>query len=97
MSKMTDAETVSKVDGLIGFCEQERFTYSRQWYINKAFYENNHFVMWNRFTRTIDRVAPIQGTVLRCIPKTRKQIEAVNNMILANEIRWMVIPDEGGQ
>lgn len=93
MANITDAEKVAKIDRLISTFEQERMRYERQWYVNIAFYENNHFVFYNKATRTVDRVQQSPGSILRCIPKARRQIEAINNMILASEIRWMVIPD----
>lgn len=80
------------VDRLFKYLSDVRFRYERQWYINWAFYENNHFVWWNKNTRTIDKISPRKGTSLRVIPKARRQIEAIQNMALSGEQRWTVYP-----
>jgi len=94
MPRPSNEDVVSKVETLWKQLEDARFRYTRQWYINWAFYENNHFVWWRKSTQTVDRVNPPKGTVLRAIPKARRQVEGVQNLILSAEPRWVVIPDE---
>uniref|UniRef100_A0A7V3JAE2 Phage portal protein n=1 Tax=candidate division CPR3 bacterium TaxID=2268181 RepID=A0A7V3JAE2_UNCC3 len=94
MARPTNEDAVSKVETLWKQLEDARFRYTRQWYINWAFYENNHFVWWRKSTQTIDRVNPPKGSVLRAVPKARRQVEGVQNLILSSEPRWVVIPDE---
>ena len=69
-----------------------RFRYTRQWYINDNFFDGNHFIFFRKSTGTIDRVSPPKGTVYRSIPKASKQIEAIQNLVLANDPRWMIYP-----
>ena len=89
-----DSNLVAKLDDLIKYCSDSRWKYERQWYVNGAFYENNHFVMWNKTSNSIDRVTPRAGSVLRSIGKARRQIDAMQNMVLSGEPRWGIVPDE---
>jgi hypothetical protein len=94
MPKMTNQERAARVDLIAKSLEEARFRYTSKWYSNIAFFENNHFVMWNTQSRVIDKIAAPPGRVMRAIPKARRQIKAMQNMILANEPRWSVIPDD---
>lgn len=70
------------------------FKYRRQWYLNDNFYDGRHFVWWRKSTGTIDRVQPPRGMVLRSIPKSSKAIDTIQNLILANDPRWVVYPEK---
>jgi hypothetical protein len=94
--KLSQEERVTRADLIYHNTEDARSRYTQKWYQNEAFYENNHFVMWNAAYRTIDRISAPVGRVMRAIPKARRQVKAIQNMILSNDTRWTVLPDEAG-
>jgi len=83
---------VEKYEQIFNSYQNIRSKYTRQWYINDNFFDGNHFVFFRKSTGTIDRVSPPKGTVYRSVPKASKQIESIQNLVLANEPRWMVYP-----
>ena len=89
----------TKYEGLFTAYQNRRAKYTRQWYINDNFFDGNHFVFFRKSTGTIDHVAPPKGSIFRSVPKASKQVEAIQNLVLANEPRWIVYPapDQAGQ
>lgn len=73
-----------------------RFKFERNWYVADNFWDGNHFVWWRKSTGTIDRVKPPKGVTLRQVPKLKKQFEAMANLIVANNPKWIAYPDETG-
>lgn len=99
----SDSKNSEGEDALISKCanvyksyNDATFKYRRQWYLNDNFYNGKHFVWWRRSTGTIDRIQPPKGTVLRSIPKASRQIDSIQNLLLANRPRWVVYPEPGG-
>ncbi len=83
---------VAKYEEIFTSYQTVRSKYTRQWYINDNFFDGNHFIFFRKSTGTIDRVSPPRGTIYRSVPKASKQIEAIQNLVLANEPRWMTYP-----
>ncbi len=81
------------VDTKIQTYTDARFKYEKNWYLADNFWDGNHFVWWRESTGTIDRVKPPKGTMLRQVPKLKKQFEAMANLIVANDPRWVAYPD----
>ncbi len=86
-------ELAAKIESTFKAYSDARFKYERQWYINDNFYDGNHFVWWRKSTGTIDRIQPPRGTVMRSIPKASRQLDSIQNLILANHPRWTVYPE----
>ncbi len=92
--KESDTYLANKVETMAKWIDDFRYRYARQWFINWSFYEGNHFVWWNQASNVVTPINPAPGRVLRAVPKTRKQVEAVNNMMMASSVRWEVIPED---
>lgn len=96
IKKMDDtekADLATWVDNKVQTYTDARFKYERNWYLADNFWDGNHFVWWRQSTGTIDRVKPPKGTLLRQVPKLKKQFEAMANLIVANDPRWVAYPD----
>lgn len=90
----TEKDTLAKwIDDKAQVYTDARFKYERNWYLADNFWDGNHFVWWRESTGTIDRVKPPKGTMLRMVPKLKKQFEAMANLIVANDPRWVAYPD----
>ena len=89
-----DQELIGKCNAVYKSYNDGTFKYRRQWYLNDNFYEGRHFVWWRKSTGTIDRIQPPKGMVLRSIPKASKAIDVIQNLILANDPRWVVYPEK---
>lgn len=91
-----DLETsplVTKYNELLTSYQSKRSKYTRQWYINDNFFDGNHFVFFRKSTGTIEKVNPPKGGIYRAIPKASKQVESIQNLVIANDPRWVVYPD----
>jgi hypothetical protein len=96
LKKMNDTEKDDLADWVetkVKVYTDARFKYERNWYLADNFWDGNHFVWWRESTGTIDRVKPPKGTMLRQVPKLKKQFEAMTNLIVANDPRWVAYPD----
>jgi len=99
IAKMSDTEKddlAQWVENKISTYTEARFKYEKNWYLSDNFWDGNHFVWWRESTGTIDRVKPPKGTMLRQVPKLKKQFEAMANLIVANDPRWVAYPDVNG-
>lgn len=98
--KLEDSDkenVVTWVDTKLQSYSDARFRFERNWYVADNFWDGNHFVWWRKSTGTIDRIQPPKGTVLRQVPKLKKQFEAMANLIMANDPRWIAYPDEANE
>jgi hypothetical protein len=89
-----NAKLLQKCIGIYKSYNDATFKYRRQWYLNDNFYDGKHFVWWRRSTGTIDRIEPPKGMVLRSMPVSSKKCDQIQNLMLANDPRWVVYPEK---
>lgn len=93
-SDEANADLLQKCIGIYKSYNDATFKYRRQWYLNDNFYDGKHFVWWRRSTGTIDRIEPPKGMVLRSMPIASKKLDQIQNLMLANDPRWVVYPEK---
>ncbi|MFZ5845297.1 MAG: hypothetical protein ACOY0S_02405 [Patescibacteria group bacterium] len=95
-NRMETGDIGQLVDELVKKEQDKRLSFERRWYDNNFFDDGYHF---RYLSRTEGRVVDIseRQTIwnpLRAIPKASRQIRGVANLLLANDPRPVVYPEE---
>ena len=91
MEDTKKTEELKTIDKL----KQHRNKFEARWYVSNAFYDGSHF-SWGKQDNEgqwIQTPTP-KGKVLRQIPKAKKHINSIRNMILKVRMRPVVYPDK---
>ena len=92
IAKKGDKVTANDVWDMVKAAEDARFNKEKQWYINDRFYNNEHYIYYDRITGKMKTVKAGDSQVLRQIPKTTRQLDAMINIVSSNEFRWQLKP-----
>lgn len=73
---------------------EQRTKFEYRWYLTDNFYENNHFLKALRTTGTLEKVKFPKGISVEPIPRAKKQIDTMLNLLFLNDPKWQVYPYE---
>lgn len=85
---------VKEVDDMIDDSHKQRVRWERLSYNNNFFYDGEHFKSVSATTgRILDYAATSTDTnPKRSIPKAAKQVDGINNLLVAHDPQWAVYP-----
>lgn len=93
---VSDSVKVAQTDKYIESSAKQRKKWDRHCYTNNFFYDGRHFRFLSGKTGRIVDYA--QKSTLanprRSIPKTTKQLRGIANLLLANDPRWVIYPEQ---
>ena len=85
-------ELAKKINDLFETTSRARQKYEHRWYLIDNFYEGKHFLKPLRTTGELTRVVFPRGIYPRPIPRAKKMIDSIVNLVLFNKPRWSVYP-----
>lgn len=86
-------DLAGKINELFEACSKARQNYEFRWYLCDKFYEGEHFPSrLNYTTGRLERVQFPKGLKPRPIPRAKKIIDSLANLVLFEDPRWVVYP-----
>ena len=93
LKKVADEiEVVKKVDSYFEFAKNFRAKIDWQWYIYDQYYRGNHYVQWNKFTKTIETPPRASREVRTTINLVYTIIRTVKNFITRGRPLFEAMP-----
>jgi hypothetical protein len=87
------SDIAKKVNQLFEISAKKRTNYEFRWYLADKFYENEHFPKrLNYTTGVLERVQFPKGFQPRPIPRAKKIIDSLANLVLFEDPRWVIYP-----
>ena len=90
-----NAELVGKIGKWFEYAKSARNKYDQRWYVYDQYNRGNHYIYYNRITRTLTNVSqPSQAAnrVRLSVNKTHSIVRNVKNTVLKYKPKWDVIP-----
>jgi len=66
-----------------------------RWYLSDNFWENNHFVKQVNQLGQLEPIKFPKGIQVRPIPRAKKQIKSLVNLVVSRDPRWVIYPQPG--
>jgi hypothetical protein len=86
-------DIAKKVNQLFEVSSKKRQNFEFRWYLADKFYENEHFPKrLNYTTGVLERVQFPKGFQPRPIPRAKKIIDSLANLVLFEDPRWVIYP-----
>ncbi len=83
---------IKLVSDLFSSANQARRKHEMRWYLADNFYENNHFVKAMNQLGKLEPVKFPKGIQIRPIPRAKKQLNSLVNLVIYNNPRWVIYP-----
>lgn len=83
---------IKLVTDLFKSADQARRKHEMRWYLADNFYENNHFVKAMNQLGKLEPVKFPKGIQIRPIPRAKKQLNSLVNLVVYNNPRWVIYP-----
>jgi len=88
----TPTGTAKLVLDLFNSANASRKKHEMRWYIGDNFLENNHFLKALNQLGQLEQIKFPTGIQIRPIPRAKKQIKSMVNLVLSNDPRWNIYP-----
>ena len=93
MAKVKELPITAKlVSEIFNNASQSRLNFEKRWYLVDNFYENKHFLKSLRTTGQLVKQPTPKGIHLIPIPRAKKQMDTLINLMFTNDPRWQVYP-----
>jgi len=92
-----NAELVGKINRWFDYAKSARNKYDQRWYVYDQYNRGNHYIYYNKITRTLSNTAQVQPSisgnrVRLAVNKTHSIVRNVKNTVLKYKPKWDVIP-----